>query len=125
VEHFLKKFSAKFHKENLSVSTDVERQFIDHLWPGNVRELKHALERACILCHRETITADLLPSLSQLEKAAPPSPEEKIEINAEAILRALDKSAWNKAKAARQLGVDRKTLYRYLDKFSISKQIPD
>jgi len=125
VEHILKQFNAKFQKNVLAVSSDVEQIFMAYSWPGNVRELKHALERAFILCHGETITADLLPlQLTASDAAEFPAPEEKEGVNAGTILQALEKTAWNKAKAARLLRVDRKTLYRNIEKYRIARQSP-
>jgi transcriptional regulator of acetoin/glycerol metabolism len=41
-------------------------------------------------------------------------------VDEKALLRALEKTAWNKAKAARLLGVDRKTVYRNMEKYHIT-----
>ncbi|MCM2359909.1 MAG: sigma 54-interacting transcriptional regulator, partial [Geobacteraceae bacterium] len=125
VEHFLKQFNVKFHKDIQSLSADVELLFLNYHWPGNVRELKHALEHAWIVCGRDTITVDDLPGQFK-------APEETGAVIAAAsegldpqmILQALEKTAWNKAKAARLLGVDRKTLYRNMEKFNI-KEMPE
>jgi PAS domain S-box-containing protein len=122
VEHYLKHFKEKFHKEIPAVSADVENIFMNYPWPGNVRELKHALEHAYILCRADTITADLLPlHLSALKETGDASRRERECIDAQTILRTLDKTAWNKARAARLLGVDRKTLYRSIEKYNISR----
>jgi two-component system, NtrC family, response regulator HydG len=120
VENCLKEFNAKFHKRIDNLSSDVEKIFMHYSWPGNVRELKHALEHAFILCRGNTITADLLPlHLTASREAEDFASGATDRVDAQTILRTLEKTAWNKARAARLLGVDRKTLYRNIEKYHI------
>ncbi len=119
-EHFLKQFSEKFHKEIRTISEEVERIFMNYSWPGNVRELQHALEHASILCKQDTVTADLLPS--QVAFPGETGAALKVAgkgIDEKSIRVALEKTGGNKAKAARVLGVDRKTLYRNMERYQI------
>jgi transcriptional regulator with GAF, ATPase, and Fis domain len=120
VEHYLKQFNVKFHKEIRNLSADVEKIIMNYPWPGNVRELAHALEQAFILCRSDTITVELLPhhlKAFREDREALRGGSELVD--AQTILRALEKTAWNKARAARLLGVDRKTLYRNIEKYHI------
>ena len=123
VDHFLKKFNQKFHKEIASVSADVRNIFMNHTWPGNIRELDHALEHAFILCRQDIITVEHLPrSFSRSVSEGGVTPRDgALENESRDIIRALEKTAWNKAKAARLLGLDRKTLYRKIWKYKIQK----
>ncbi len=119
-EHFLKQFNEKFHKEIFTVSEDVERIFLNYSWPGNVRELKHALEHASILCRQDTITVDLLPpQVAFLGEAGPALKVAGKGLDERNILQAIEKTGGNKAKAARMLGIDRKTLYRNMEKYRL------
>ena len=52
------------------------------------------------------------------------SPDETQEVGSRAILEALDKTAWNKAKAARLLGIDRVTLYRKIKRYNLTQDTP-
>jgi transcriptional regulator of acetoin/glycerol metabolism len=52
------------------------------------------------------------------------SPDETQTIDSHAILEALDKTAWNKAKAARLLGIDRVTLYRKIKRYNLTEDTP-
>ncbi len=61
IDHFVKKFNKKINKNILSISSDVQKVFMDYSWNGNVRELEHALEHEFILCHQKTITIKHLP----------------------------------------------------------------
>lgn len=122
VEHFRKGFNVKFKKTIEAVSSDVLKAFLKYPWPGNVRELEHTMEHAFVLCSQNIITFDHLPpdfmSGPGIERR---SPDETEEDGSHAILEALDKTAWNKAKAARLLGIDRVTLYRKIKRYNITK----
>jgi two-component system response regulator HydG len=122
-DHFLSKFNAKLGREVRAVSTDVRKIFMEYPWPGNVRELEHALEHACILCGTGTITREDLPSHFRDYAGAGTPADMTGERNEVAqILGALEKTAGNKVKAARLLGIDRKTLYRKIDKYGITTE---
>jgi DNA-binding NtrC family response regulator len=122
IDHFLKKFNKKFNKEIIAISANVQKTFMDYSWPGNVRELEHALEHAFILCDKSIITLDCLPpELKTFAKKKITLPEDQKADTSQAILQALEKSAWNKAKAARILGISRRTLYRKIKEYKIVK----
>jgi len=122
VDYFLEKFNKKLNKEITAVSEDVHRIFMDYAWPGNIRELEHTLEHAFVLCRQNTITGDHLPSeFKNFIGTKTSSLRIKMDDDRQAITHALEKTAWNKAKAARLLGIDRKTLYRKLKKHRILK----
>jgi transcriptional regulator with GAF, ATPase, and Fis domain len=126
VAHFLEKFNGKLKKEIKALSSDVEAVFLEYPWPGNVRELEHALEHAFILCRQDTICLDHLPA--HIGQAIRPEAARKGEAegdDAQAIRQALRKTAGNKARAARLLGVDRKTLYRKIARYGISAESPE
>jgi two-component system response regulator HydG len=122
-DHFLSKFNVKLGREVRAVSADVRKIFMEYPWPGNVRELEHALEHACILCGTGTITREDLPSHFMNfsgEGTFAAATGERNEVAQ--ILDALEKTAGNKVKAARLLGIDRKTLYRKIDRYGISQK---
>ena len=125
VEHFRNRFNAKFKKKIESISSDVSKAFLKYPWPGNVRELEHAMEHAFVLCGPNIITFDHLPpefmSAQGIERR---SPDETQAVDSHTVLEALDKTAWNKAKAARLLGIDRVTLYREIEKYNLTEDTP-
>jgi len=116
--HFLRKFNAQFKKNIEGISADVQTIFMEHTWPGNVRELGHTLEHAAILCHQNTITMGHLPGNfgELLDIKSLPQPGGR-----QAVLSALEQTAWNKARAARLLGISRRTIYRKIEQFSIAE----
>ena len=89
---------------------------MEYEWPGNIRELEHTLEHAFILCRHNIITPEHLPP--EVKKTIPKS-ETSEEDEVKEIIAALEKTGWNKAKAARLLGIDRKTIYRKIEKYKI------
>jgi two-component system response regulator HydG len=120
VDHFIDKFNKKLDKDISAVSADVQQIFMEYSWPGNIRELEHTLEHAFILCRQNTIILDHLPGHirdSSVVKARTHRDGGRDE--ASDIFNALEKTGWNKAKAARLLGFDRKTLYRKIQKLNI------
>ncbi|MCL5063037.1 MAG: sigma 54-interacting transcriptional regulator [Nitrospirae bacterium] len=123
-EHFFKSFNKKLNRSIIGVSSDVQGLFMSYPWHGNVRELRHALEHACIVCRQPVIAVEHLPSDLKEFNAS-----DAYHIRAtngdehQAIINALEKTAWNKAKAARLLGIDRKTLYRKIEKLKIDERM--
>jgi DNA-binding NtrC family response regulator len=95
-------------------------------WPGNVRQLINALERAKILCDSETISVRdlprevLAPSSSSHVDNGLVTTDDLATIQRGKVVEVLRRESGNKSKAARALGVDRRKLYRLLEKYSIS-----
>ena len=123
IDHFLKTFNKKFRKSITAVSEDVQELFMNYRWPGNVRELYNTLEYASILCRQPIITInDLSPDFEDTNVDTAYSSEKK-RVNAhQTIIQALKKTDWNKAKAARLLGIDRKTIYLKIKRYNIVKE---
>jgi len=117
--HFIKKFNEKFKKNISGCTSDVQKAFMDYDWPGNVRELEHVIERASILCNQSTITSDHISDDLKEVASLRISRNVPDEGEPELILRTLEKVRWNKAKAARLLGMDRSTLYRKMEKYGL------
>jgi transcriptional regulator with PAS, ATPase and Fis domain len=88
----------------------------EYTWPGNVRQLQHLVERLTILAPGGRVDADAV----QLALSAMESREDPVETLAEAeeeqIRRVLAATGGNKSRAAQILGIERKTLYRKLER---------
>jgi two-component system response regulator AtoC len=93
---------------------------VGYEWPGNVRELHNALERAAILCQGGLITGEHL-SLRSTSVVAPRRPPNLSDVERQTIELVLQESDWNKAKAARQLGITRTQLYGRLRKYGVER----
>ncbi|BBO75565.1 sigma-54-dependent Fis family transcriptional regulator [Desulfosarcina widdelii] len=122
VEYFKERYQRKFNIAIPGIANDVLRTFMDYSWPGNVRELEHSMERAAVLCHGQAITLKQLPP--ELKESIPAGKQVHPQSTAEEpeqILSALDKTDWNKAKAARLLHISRNTLYRKMRKHGLAR----
>lgn len=123
MSHFIEVFNKQLNKSVKSVSSDVNKTFMEYKWPGNVRELQHTLEYAFILCNKSIITVDNLPSEFGSTNAAEMQLGKEMKSNErDAIVQALEKAGWNKAKAARLLGIDRTTIYQKIKKLNINDE---
>ncbi len=122
VDHFVKVLSKKLDKNIKSVSADVLKVFMDYKWPGNIRELQHALEHAFVVCKKTFITVDNLPSEICVKSSSSVQSKGENENNEiDTIVNALNKTGWNKAKAARLLGMGRTTLYTKINEYHITE----
>ena len=122
VDYFIKKFNKKLNKSIKFVSTEVLKVFMYYKWPGNVRELQHTLESAIVMCKKNVITIDNLPlEFQNLNVANIKSLEKKKHHDRQSIVRALEENDWNKAKAARVLGMSRTNIYLKMEEYNIVK----
>jgi DNA-binding NtrC family response regulator len=89
-------------------------------WPGNVRELEHAIERAVALARSAVLLPEDLPPEIRTETAKHPElPSHRMtldEVRRWYVATVLEETGGNKVRAAEILGIDRRTLYRILDR---------
>ncbi|MEE8598594.1 MAG: sigma 54-interacting transcriptional regulator, partial [Dehalococcoidales bacterium] len=122
VDHFCRVFNKSFKKNIESISDEVLMVLMNYPWPGNVRELEHTMEHAFVLCRASTIMLDHIPpDIREYSKTIDRSALEGPVEGPEKILKALNQAEWNKARAARLLGIDRSTLYRKIYKYKLYK----
>lgn len=115
LDHFCLLFNMRFNKDIDGVTDEAYRVLSSYRWPGNVRELENAMEHAFVLCHGRVITIDHLPPEIIAPQGSPQAVTEKDSAtDLQNILRALKETGGNKAKAARLLGISRRTIYRKL-----------
>jgi PAS domain S-box-containing protein len=120
VNHFIEKLNKKLNKNIKSLSADVQKLFMVYKWPGNIRELYHVMEYAFVLCNKPIITIDnLSPDFENVSIADIQTLERKKRNDRQAIVQALEKTDWNKAKAARLLGIARRTIYLKIKEYGI------
>ncbi len=119
VDYFLKMFAKKYNKSVQNFSDETSALLFAYDWPGNVRELKNIVERALVICPTEVISPHYLPKKLQKSVTTPESINIPIgcstqEAERMIILQTLASTGNNKAKAAKILGVSRKTLHNKL-----------
>jgi PAS domain S-box-containing protein len=119
IEHFVGLYNQRFKRQIQGLDEPSSRQMESYDWPGNIRELQHAVEHAFVLCRDEIIgTHHLPPELH--ETVAPGTDElEVLKDDAAKISAALEKSGGNKSRAARLLGISRRTIYRKIEELGI------
>jgi transcriptional regulator with PAS, ATPase and Fis domain len=121
VEYFCNAFNKNFQKNIQGLSDEFLNIFMNYHWPGNVRELEHCIEHAFVICRDPIISRNHIPAEIREYSAISDSIQVKRTVEGPQILKALDKTDWNKAKAARLLGIDRSTLYRKIHKYGLSR----
>lgn len=93
------------------------RIILEYSWPGNLRQLKNSIKRATLLARGQLIMPQDLEALQELPAADFSLRNEETE--KELIVEALRKADYNKSRAARLLGIDRKTLYNKLKLYNL------
>ncbi|MCK8520844.1 sigma-54 dependent transcriptional regulator [Aquimarina sp. D1M17] len=120
--HFLEESNVELDKHVVGFADEVLEAFKNYDWPGNLRELKNIVKRSVLLSQKDMITLDILPN--DIAYATTSAKQTyglfKNQNEQELILDALEKANGNKAKAARMLSIDRKTLYNKLKQYDIS-----
>ena len=124
---FLNGSNLKLNKNIQGFSNDVVAIFNQYTWPGNLREMKNIIRRAVLLTQTDIIQSDVIPvELKNSEKTV--EIEEEIEIEnkvdiasqeRDLIEKTLIEVKYNKSKAAKVLGIDRKTLYNKINKYGL------
>ncbi len=123
--HYLQHFATQSQKDVRSLDAEAAEKLSAYAWPGNVRELANCMERAVALTRNESIgIADLPEKIRSYRTShvlvAATDPTELVpmeEVEKRYILRVLEAVGGNKTLAAQVLGLDRKTLYRKLDRY--------
>ncbi|WP_298310948.1 sigma-54 dependent transcriptional regulator [uncultured Aquimarina sp.] len=120
--YFLEESNVELDKHVVGFADEVLDTFKKYDWPGNLRELKNIVKRSVLLSQNDMITMDVLPN--DVAYASHNAKQTyglfKSQNEQELILDALEKANGNKAKAARMLDIDRKTLYNKLKQYDIS-----
>ena len=128
-EHFLAQSSARQGKGAISLAPETRELLARYPFPGNVRELANALERAVTFCNGDLIQPGHLPRrmTEALPDMAPCQPREGEDadtledlptleqVQQRYVARVMARVDGNKQQAARVLGINRRTLYRWLD----------
>ena len=134
-EYFLKKFSVMNNATVKGFTKEAIQKLEGYEWKGNVRELENAIERAVVLTTSEFIQPEDLPT-EEFYQSSPASEQESVEqklmsfegekpvtldeLCKKYIQFIFEKNEGAKEQTAKDLGIDRKTLYRKLKEMNIN-----
>ena len=117
---FMQRYAAAAGKPLEGFAPEALALLTGYRWPGNVRELEHAVERAVALARSAVILPEDLPPEIRAETArAPELPAPRMtleEVKRWYVSAVLEETGGNKVRAADLLGIDRRTLYRILER---------
>jgi transcriptional regulator with PAS, ATPase and Fis domain len=116
-EAFLRDLGRSLVRPVAGLTAEARDALMVHSWPGNVRELHNVLERAAILCEEGLIGRQHLA----LRARAMPAGTNLAASERRTIEQVLGETDWNKAKAARRLGLTRTQLYVRLQRYALDK----
>jgi len=124
VEHLIPKYEAELNKNIKGVSGPALALLTEYSWPGNVRELESVIYEAMVLSDADSLDIGSLPLRIRNPAAGhtDPAPKTSLSLNEsvrsvtekterDLILRALGEAGGNRTRAARNLGISRKTLF--------------
>jgi DNA-binding NtrC family response regulator len=116
--HFLRKYNERYELDAKLLASG-QKALADQMWPGNVRQLQHLMERLAILAPGgridEAAVAEALAEGGEVDAAG----DSLKETEREQIVKVLSTVGGNKSRAAKILGIERKTLYRKLERMGL------
>jgi DNA-binding NtrC family response regulator len=123
--HFIEKFNHLSGKKVVGISREAMAVLMLYDWPGNVRELENAIEHAFVLCQEDMLRIAHLPERIVPQDASLVIPKDLTlkEIEKRSIQTALHRNRWRKVATARELGIDKNTLRRKIQRFGIEKTV--
>jgi len=123
---FVERYATRGGTDSAALDPEIAEKLLAYDWPGNVRELENCIERAVALARDSITVADLPRKVREhvservLVDADDPSDMPTLdELERRYITKVMRALGGNKTQAARVLGLDRRTLYRRLDKLGI------
>ncbi len=128
LDHFIKYFSTNMGKQISYTDPEIAQKLKNYPFPGNIRELKNMVERAMILCDNNQLMwkdfEHFITGSIPAESIQPSRTDEQEvfdldEVEKSLIIKALEKTAYNKAQAAELLNITWQALDRRMKKFGL------
>lgn len=118
-ELFIRHANEELNRTVEGFDSDAAELLASHSWPGNLRELNNVVKRAVLLTRGNKITTvELTQAMGQIRTDNVLQLHDE-DTERQRIITALQQTNGNKAKAARMLGIDRKTIYNKIEKLGI------
>lgn len=117
---FLKTYAEKYNKSNIKFHSGLLPKLKEHSWPGNVRELQHTIEKAVILCEGNIILNQHCWPEGEIKPKSSVAKSLNLDENEKVLIeKAIRKYKGNISSAAKELGINRSTLYKKMEKYGI------
>jgi two-component system response regulator HydG len=131
-DHFVRKFSERSGKPVRGLSVEAQTKLLAYDWPGNVRQLENTIERAVALTRGEQVMLEDLPErITRFDGSTGVLTDVDLEhvrtleqVERRHIEQAVKHAHGNKTRAAKALGIDRRTLYRKLERYAGGRSVP-
>jgi DNA-binding NtrC family response regulator len=116
--HFLEKMPHGGRRKG--ITKEAQAVLSSYAWPGNIRELKAVIGKCALMTESEMIRPDDLPAHMRAARACPASPSKSLEdMEKEYIMHVLAETEGNQTRASEVLGINRKTLYKKIQRYKI------
>eukprot|EP01029_Cantina_marsupialis_P009347 TRINITY_DN21855_c0_g1_i3.p1 TRINITY_DN21855_c0_g1~~TRINITY_DN21855_c0_g1_i3.p1 ORF type:complete len:531 (-),score=47.83 TRINITY_DN21855_c0_g1_i3:2496-3914(-) len=119
-DFYLDKFANQYQKSNLSMGASALKKLGQHHWPGNIREFQHIIEKSVILSDSGQLqAADILINETGIDAKAILDTFNLVENEKFLIERVIKHTGGNMSLAAKELGINRSTLYDKIKRYDI------
>ncbi|MBT3223200.1 MAG: sigma-54-dependent Fis family transcriptional regulator, partial [Proteobacteria bacterium] len=117
-QYFLNNFKTQYPSKSKGYTNQALLAMKNYYWPGNVRELENRVKKAVIMSDRALLNPDDLGVAGSEKRDIKNLADAQEEFKVDYIKKVLELNNWNKAQTARDLGVDARTIFRYIEKFT-------
>ena len=115
-KYLLSKYAEEYDAKGQGLHPQRAHRIAKYPWPGNVRQLENRIKKAVVLADKTLIGPRNLDISAESIKAIVPLSEAREDFTRRYILEVLERNNGNRTKTARDLGVDPRTVFRYLER---------
>ncbi|MEM9189613.1 MAG: sigma-54-dependent Fis family transcriptional regulator, partial [Myxococcota bacterium] len=115
-KHLLQKSADEYGSKVKGFTPNALSALKKYDWPGNVRQLENRIKKAIVLCDKTLVGPEDLDLTPEALKPVVPLAEAREDFQRNYILEVLERNNGNRTKTARDLGVDPRTVFRYLER---------
>ena len=124
VQCFLSSYARELNKPNVALDEQMLHLLLAYDWPGNVRELRNIVERMVVLSHEGVLDPEVLPEEIRIAEGNGEVSADALRVKTKAfekeyILKVIQKYQGNVAKAAEEMQIAKKNLYKKLNEYDI------
>jgi transcriptional regulator with GAF, ATPase, and Fis domain len=112
----LSKYAEELHSSVHAFTPQALAAIKKYSWPGNIRQLENRIKKALVLCESALLSPGDLDFEKDSESAIVPLEKAKEEFQRKYVLDALERNSGNRTQTARDLGVDPRTIFRFLER---------